>query len=132
MNNEYNNWMNSIQSEVLIKLSPSEAKVREIMSKVDPKSDYELWRSMIDAAYTVYPYKNISLLEAQKIAEPIRIANPSQHVSIYAGKSFIGNTTWNDQMKMFWEYPTFTEEGAKLAGERKAECDLLGKVASWE
>jgi hypothetical protein len=77
---------------------------------------------------------NLTWKRAQEIVEPIRINRPDRCISLYCstGNSFIGNTSWNDQMKMFWEYPTYTPEGAKLAAERAAEAEMKGLVASWE
>jgi hypothetical protein len=58
---------------------------------------------------------------------------PGQHVNIYGDdNSFIGNVTWNDQMKMFWEYPTYTDLGNKLREARMAEAKQLNLIASFE
>lgn len=93
----------------------------------------EIWDRIYEAYSKTWVYENMSLKQVQAIAEPLRIANPDQCVSIHTDdKCFIGNTTWNDQMKMFWEYETYTPEGAAIAAARKAECDALGKVAAWE
>lgn len=93
----------------------------------------DLWRDLYVIACSEHTYEGITLEEAQALAEPIRIAQPDRHVNIYTTKGdFIGNTTWNDQMKMFWEYPVYTPEGERLRDERMAEAAVKGLIASWE
>jgi hypothetical protein len=58
-----------------------------------------------------------TLKEAETWAEPLRRSHPDRNVNINwhpAGHdhgSFIGYTSWNDQMRMYPEYPVFTEPG---------------------
>lgn len=130
--------MDNVKREVKIVLSPSEEALKtlreEYQKLVGEEYDADLWRKMYAEASTVTVYKNITLNDAQKIAEPIRIQHPDQHVNIIAdeGRSWIGNVTWNDQMQMFFEYQTYTEEGKKLAEARQKEAKELGIIASWE
>lgn len=93
----------------------------------------DVWDSLIAKFAKTLIVENISLTEAQTIAEPIRIMFPDQHVNIYGDdNSYIGNVTWNDQMKMFWEYPTYTDLGNKLKENRIVEAKQLNLIASWE
>ena len=79
-------------------------------------------------------YTNKSFTEVQAIIEPFRIANPNMGAGIRTpeGNSWVGLVTWADQMEMFWEYPTYTPEGDRLASLRKAEQDAKGILVSWE
>jgi hypothetical protein len=139
-NAEYTKWMNEKQSEVKIAISPSALECQFI------NAEYERLTGSIN--YYDHPEKHdeiykrfrkeitlqdVTLAEAQAFAEPIRIANPDQCVSLSTGKnSYIGNTTWNDQLKMFFEYPTYTEFGKQIMDKRKAEANAQGVKASWE
>ena len=124
----------------IISLNPSYSEATQIRSeylKITNTDDTwefnDLWRDLYKVACTESTHEGITLDEAQALAEPIRIAHPDQNVNIYNSKGdFIGNTTWNDQMKMFWEYPTYTEEGKRLREERMAEAAVKGLIASWE
>lgn len=136
--NEYEIWMNTKQPVINATMSPSAqacAEIREEFKAATGSDNYydnrDLWEHMYDKACVKFTFTDMSLKEAQAILEHNRIANPDQNVSLSAGKSYIGNVTWNDQMKMFWEYETYTEQGAKLAAARKAECDALGLIAAW-
>lgn len=139
--NEYQIWMNTKQPVINATMSPAPgvcAKLRdEFKALTGTDNTYgneaheELWETMYKNACIKFTFTDMSLHEAQAILEHNRIANPDQNVSLSAGKSYIGNVTWNDQMKMFWEYETYTEQGAKLAEARKAECDALGLIAAW-
>ena len=137
--NEYQIWMNTEMPVINAIMSPAPgvcAKlIQEFKAATGTDNTYaneELWETMYKNACVHYEFNDMSLKQAQAILEHKRIANPDQNISLYAGKSYIGNVTWNDQMKMFWEYETYTEQGAKIAAARKAECDALGKIASWE
>jgi len=140
---DYKQWMNKVQKSVTITLCPTTAEYLaaraeyEALTGTDNTYEHpEVFQKIIEPYYKNQVHENISLNQAQILAEPIRIANPDDNVNITSGEgekmSFIGNTSWADQMSMFWEYETYTPEGAKLAAARKAECDALGKVASWE
>ena len=84
--------------------------------------------------YEELVFTDISFNEVETIIEPLRIANPEMGCGIRTpeGNSWVGLVTWADQMEMFWEYPTYTPEGARLASLRKAEQDAKGVMASWE
>lgn len=137
---EYTKWMNTMQSKVIISLAPStiefqaaRAEYEALTGTDNPYNNKELFDSIMERYYKKQIHENISLHQAQVIAEPIRIANPDQCVSLYTdGNSFIGNTSWADQMKHFFEYETFTPEGTALAKARQAEAKQLGIIASWE
>jgi hypothetical protein len=121
---------------------PFTSKVKQVKIVLSPSTeDYksirqqrrDLWDSLIAKFTKTLIVENISLTEAEAIAEPIRIMFPGQHVNIYGDdNSYIGNVTWNDQMKMFWEYPTYTDLGNKLREARMAEAKELGLIASFE
>jgi len=137
---DYKKWMNQKQSEVRITISPSPLEYAAIMkeySLLTGSTNYydnpDLYNEISNRTRKEIILENVSLNEAQAFAEPIRIAFPDQCVSIHAGEnSFIGNTSWNDQLKMFFEYPTFTEIGKTIMENRKAEANAMGIQASWE
>jgi hypothetical protein len=139
-NAEYNKWMNTKQTEVKIAISPSAIECKLIndeYERVTGSTNYydhpETHDTIRDRYRKVITLADVSLNEAQAFAEPIRIANPDQCVSLYTGQnSFIGNTTWNDQLEMFFEYPTYTEIGKQIMAKRKEEAEAMGVMASWE
>lgn len=126
--------------QVKIVLSPSTEEWKSIRFQYEQLTGTtntydkpEVWNELVEKFTKTLIVENISLKEAEVIAEPIRIMFPAQHVNIYGDdNSFIGNVTWNDQMKMFWEYPTYTDLGNKLKEARMAEAKGLGLIASWE
>lgn len=140
MQNEYQLWMNKKQKEVKISISPSDLEYSVINKEyiqatgTDNYYDHpEKWEEIRNKFRKEIVLHNISLRDAQAFAEPIRIANPNQCVSLYAdGNSFIGNTTWNDQLEMFFEYETYTSIGSEIMAKRKAEAEAQGISASWE
>jgi hypothetical protein len=140
MDEKYTKWMNEKQSEVKVSISPSPLECRTINEeyrRLTGSDNYYDDRELHDALYKRHCkeiiLENVSLNEAQSFAEPIRIANPDQCVSLYTGKnSFIGNTTWNDQLQMFFEYPTYTKVGKKIMAKRKTEANSQGVIAAWE
>ena len=109
-NSEYMKWMNTVQSVVRVRLSPSHeeyanarAEYEALTGTADTYEHNDIWNNIIDKYGKLWVLENISLLDAQKFAEPIRIANPNECVSLYTDdKSFIGNTSWADQMKHFF------------------------------
>jgi hypothetical protein len=127
-------------SEVKIVLSPSTEDYKSIRFQYEQQTGttntYEkpdLWDSLIAKFAKTLIVENISLTEAEAIAEPIRIMFPDQHVNLYGSdNSFIGNVTWNDQLKMFWGYPTYTEIGKSIMAKRTEEQAALGIQPSWE
>ena len=133
--------MNSIQKQVKVVLSPSSEQYAQIRAEYFAQTgsnnyydNSELFDSLVEAVKTTWELNDITFKQAQVFAEPIRIAHPDQCVSLYneeAG-SFIGNTSWNDQFSMFWEYPVYTEEGARIMALRQQEAEEQGLIASWE
>jgi len=127
-------------SEVKIVLSPSPAQYQdarhrysEITSTDDTYENPNIWDSLIEVRTATLVLENISIREAEVVAESIRIMFPDQHVNLYGSdNSFIGNVTWNDQLKMFWGYPTYTEIGKSIMAKRTEEQAALGIQASWE
>jgi hypothetical protein len=125
---------------ILISISPNEngiqsmqRKYKEITGTDDSFFDRDLHLELYRENCQRITLENVSMHEAQIFAEPLRIANPDQCVSLYGSDShFIGNTSWNDQMKMFFEYPTYTEYGTYLANKRQEEAKKLNIKASWE
>jgi len=127
-------------SEVKIVLSPSPAQYQdaryrysEITGTDDTYENPNIWDSLIETRTTTLVLENVSIKEAEAVAEPIRMMFPDQNVNIIsANGDFVGNVTWNDQLKMFWGYPTYTEIGKSIMAKRKAEQDALGIQSSWE
>jgi len=139
-NAEYTKWMNETQKEVTIAISPSALECQFINAEYERLTgstnyyDFPEKHDEIRNRYRkVITLSDVSLNEAQAFAEPIRIAHPEQCVSLYTGQnSFIGNTSWNDQLEMFFEYPTYTEIGKQIMEKRKTEANAMGVQASWE
>jgi len=127
-------------AEVKIVLSPSRkeyeaARYRysEITGTDDTYENPNIWNSLVEDRTTTLVLENVSIEEAEVVAEPIRMMFPDQNVNIIsANGDFVGNVTWNDQLKMFWGYPTYTEIGKSIMAKRKEEQDALGIQSSWE
>jgi hypothetical protein len=127
-------------SEVKIVLSPSPAQYQdaryrysEITNVHDISENPNIWDSLIEARTATLVLENVSIKEAEAVAEPIRMIFPEQNVNIIsANGDFVGNVTWNDQLKMFWGYPTYTEIGKSIMEKRTEEQDALGIQSSWE
>ena len=140
MSTSYQKFKSDIRKTLTITLSPSTADYQaaraeyEALTGTDNTYTHaDIWERIINTYDKKWVYNNMSLNDAQTIAEPIRIACPDQCVSIHTDdKCFIGNTTWNDQMEMFFEYETYTEQGAALAKARQEEAARLGIKAAWE
>lgn len=93
----------------------------------------EIYTQLVKQHTEFLNYTNMSLEQADIIAEPIRIAYPNRNLSIATSDtSFIGHVTWDDQMEMFFEYPTYTNYGSSLAKQRQEEAKKLGIKATWE
>ena len=137
---DYKKWMNRKQLEVKITISPSALEYAEIIKEytlLTGSTNYydnpDLYEQISNSIRKEILLENVSLNEAQAFVEPIRIAFPDQCVSLHAGEnSFVGNTTWNDQLKMFFEYETFTNIGKTIMENRKIEANAQGIQASWE
>ena len=127
-------------AEVKIVLSPSRKEYEaaryqysEITGTDNTYENPNIWNSLVEDRTTTLVLENVSIEEAEVVAEPIRMMFPDQNVNIIsANGDFVGNVTWNDQLKMFWGYPTYTEIGKAIMEKRKAEQDALGISASWE
>jgi hypothetical protein len=133
--------MNTIQKQVRVVLSPSQLQYVQIranfMAKTGSTNYYDnpdLFDSLVKSSQKEWLLNEITFTQAQCFAESIRITHPDQCVSLYndENNSFIGNTSWNDQFKMFWEYPVYSEEGASIMLMRKLEASEKNLVASWE
>lgn len=128
------------QIKISVGLSPAERLVadREYLNQTgnDPVwsyyNDRETYEEIEKKYRTEIVLRDTTWLEAQVFAEPIRIAYPGQCVSLYGGNSFIGNTTWNDQMKMFFGYPVYTPYGEKLKAEANEYAEAEGIPMAWE
>jgi hypothetical protein len=135
-------FMDRVRDEVIIQYSPKLRK--EVYDALDAqakalatedKGHWEWYRELYNSMIVEVPVKGVSFRQAQAIAEPWRMANPKGFANIAdpASNSFIGNTTWHDQMEMFWGYETFTPEGAAAAFARNEEAKALGIPGpSWE
>ena len=127
-------------AEVKIVLSPSrkeyeDARFRyeEITGTNDTYENPNIWNSLVEDRTTTLVLENVSIEEAEVVAEPIRMMFPEQNVNIIsANGDFVGNVTWNDQLKMFWGYPTYTEIGKAVMAKRTEEQAEKGIQPSWE
>ena len=127
-------------SEVKIVLSPSPAQYQdarhrysEITGTDDTYENPNIWDGLIEARRSTLVLENVSMKEAEAVAEPIRIMFPDQCVTLYGSdSSFIGNVTWNDQLKMFWGYPTYTKAGKAIMSKRMEEQAEKSILPSWE
>jgi hypothetical protein len=140
MSKSYQKFMNTIRKSLTVTLSLSTAAAQQARAEYEAltgtDNTYEhsdIWDKIYRSYSQKFEYANMSLNQIQTLVEPLRIAHPDQCVSISTDdKCFIGNTTWNDQMKMFWEYETYTPQGAALAAARKTEAEAAGLRAAWE
>lgn len=138
----YQETLNEKRDEVIIVISPSKEDYvninKDYQKEIESISDNLLDdREVYDQIRKRYlkeiRLREISLREAQEFAEPLRISFPDQCVSLYSGKNTcIGNTSWNDQVKMFFQYPTYTELGKRIIDKRKEEAKEQGILASYE
>ena len=127
-------------AEVKIVLSPSSAQYQdarfrysEITGTNDTYENPNIWNSLVEDRTTTLVLENVSIEEAEVVAEPIRMMFPEQNVNIIsANGDFVGNVTWNDQLKMFWGYPTYTEIGKAIMAKRTEEQAEKGIQPSWE
>ncbi len=137
---ELNTYMNKKRPFLEIILSPSDEVMKSIREQYefiamtdDTYEDQDLWDKLYKAGCTITRHENITMNEIQMIAEPIRIDNPEQNVSITDHNgNYIGHTTWNDQIKYFFEYPVYTQRGLAIVTARQMEAIEQGVVASWE
>jgi hypothetical protein len=138
-------WMNTVEAEIelIIGLSPAERQAAnreyEELTGNDPVesyySDRETYEAIEKKHRTGITLRNMSWREAQVFAEPIRIAHPDQNVSLYTKGpkgSWIGYTTWNDQMEMFFGYEVYTPYGEVLKRERNEYAEAEGIPMAWE
>jgi len=126
---------------VFITMSPSAEDRKKIMSEymaeTGTDNSYE-YNDVYERIYRKYVYKetlnNVTLHEAQVYAEPLRIKNPdlNVNVTVEGGSSFICNTTLNDQMQMFFEYETYTDEGKRLQEIARKKAASENRRASYE
>jgi hypothetical protein len=136
----HNEFMAKKMQKLFVSITPSHSTYaeirREYIARTGTDNTYEheiVWKELVKRHTVILTLEDTNFHEAQVFAEPLRIKFPDQHVNIYDEDygNFIGNTTWNDQIKMFWEYPVFTEEGQRIAEARIAEASHLGIAASW-
>ena len=126
--------------QVKITLTPSTEDYNSICSQYERSAntdnmyeDPELWNELVKSYTKTLVLENISIYEAEAIAEGIRMMFPDQHVNLYGSDdSMICNTTWNDQWKMFWGYPVYTEAGRRVMEKRYQEQLAKGILPSWE
>jgi|LakMenEpi03Aug12_release.lakeMendotaPanAssembly.Ray.scaffolds.fasta_scaffold308431_1 hypothetical protein len=105
----------------------------ELSGTSNPYEYPELWDGLVKSYTKTLIVENISIKDAEAIAEGIRMMFPDQHVNLYGSDdSYIGNTTWNDQLNMFWGYPTYTPAGKAVMAKRMAEQAEKGILPSWE
>lgn len=137
---EYQEFMDRIEPEVTITIGPdangTKAIAQEYFELTGTDNPYE-HRELHEELYRKHrislTLRGVSLNEAQAFAEPLRIAHPDQCVSLSTPDgSWIGNTTWNDQMEMFFGYPVYTPYGEKLKRERNEYAEAEGIPMAWE
>lgn len=132
MSTNQDKWMHEKQEAVRVRLSPSPRDYAKISAQFDYYKHSDAYKEEENKCATTWSLTDVSLHEAQTYAEPLRIAHPDQCVSLYAGDSFIGNTSWTDQMEMFWEYPVYTEAGRMAQTMRRRVASEKGLCASYE
>jgi len=141
MDNSHDNFMNTREEKIILSIGLDEYRRREVEDEYldrsgsdNPYHDYDLYRKIEAAHRTEIVLRGMTWHEAQVFAEPIRIAHPDQNITLYNPdySSFIGNTTWNDQMKMFFGYPVFTPYGEKLKAEANLHAEINGIAMAWE
>ena len=138
-------FLDSVEAEIelIVGLSPAERQVadREYLKLTgnDPVwsyyNDRETYEKIENKYRTKLTLRNMSWREAHIFTEPIRIAHPDQNVSLYTRGpkgSWIGYTTWNDQMKMFFGYEVYTPYGEKLKAEANEYAEAEGIPMAWE
>jgi hypothetical protein len=129
--------------ELIIGLSPAERQAAnreyEELTGKDPVESYyndrETYEEIEKKHRTGITLRNMSWREAHIFTEHIRIAHPDQNVSLYTrGEkgSWIGYTTWNDQMKMFFGYEVYTPYGEVLKREANEYAEAEGIPMAWE
>lgn len=109
-----------------IALSPERAAYDQIHAQLHKEfgADYNRYDEeparRFDELYAQAQFKvqfHGTVEEAETWAEPLRRSHPDRNVNInwhpagHESGSFIGYTTWNDQMEMYPEYPVFTQPG---------------------
>ena len=123
-------FLSRVHEELIVSISADQCIVDAIEDHAksvhgDEWFRFKHWIEAVRAVNTKISLKNISMLDACKFAERIRIAKPDSHVNISSpkpGGDFICNVTWNCQMERYPEYEVYTEEGAAiLAALQQAE-----------
>lgn len=137
---------NSIKPLIEVTLSPSFEDcqiVDKIFNEKYGEVNYFDFRDEYAEIYKQYLKKfefiNCTYFQAETFAEKLRIQYPDRHVNLYSDfdenknpKSYIGNTTWNVQMKMFPEYPVYTPEGLKQKKEALLKYHAhLVEIGNW-
>jgi hypothetical protein len=140
--NTHDEFMDRREEEIklVLSLSPAERLLadRDYLKQTgnDPVwsyfNDRETYNEIEKKYRTEVVLRDTTWREAQVFAEPIRIAHPDRNVTLYGGGSFIGNTTWNDQMKMFFGYEVYTPYGEKLKQEANEYAEAEGIPMAWE
>ena len=137
--NSHDAWMNQKESEILLVVGPDKSGIQRALDMyfvlTGTDNTYEnrdAWDLLYRQECHVIQLKDVSWLEAQQFAEPIRILHPEQCVTLSSGSSFIGNTSWKDQMEMFFGYPVYTPYGEKLKAERNQFAEANGIPMAWE
>lgn len=137
---EQDEFMNRVEPEIHIIIGldelarkVAEAEYLEATGTDNPFEHRDLHDEISSKYQTRITLREISWREAEAFVEPLRIAHPDQNVSLYTKSgSWIGHTTWNDQMKMFFGYPVYTGYGEKLKAERLAQAEADGTQMAWE
>ena len=143
--NKPNEFMDKIRKEVIINYSPQlsqdiydaiRTKAEELAEHAgEERSTYEIISDLHRELHVNVKLHNCSFSQAQAIAEPWRMDNPTSFANISDAdeNSWIGNVTWSDQMEMFWGYETYTEAGHAASFARNEEAKAKGiNGPSWE
>jgi len=115
-------FLSRVHEELIISICHNDDKLRHIveshMKAQHGANWYEPHMKAIRNMSQKISLLNISMLDACKFAEEIRMAYPNSHVNIqapYPGGDCICKVTWNTQMANYPHYDTYTENGAILA-----------------
>ena len=143
--NHQSEFMDKIRKEVIINYSPQlskdiydaiRTKAEEMAERAgEERGTFEIISDLHRELDVNVKLPNCSFRQAQVIAEPWRMDNPTSFANIKDENSncWIGNVTWGDQMEMFWGYETYTEAGHAASFARNEEAKAKGiNGPSWE
>lgn len=130
---------NPIKKEIRVFISASKEEMSVIKDQyetitgtTDPFADRTLFDKLHSNVTHRFNLNDMTLDEANEKVELLRILMPDRNISLYSDDGdFIGHTTWNDQMEMFFEYKTYTPLGSMIAKARQIVAKEQGILASY-